>query len=434
MSRSTNLLNAFRPGAEIEDPALFAGRAAQIEELARALHTEKACPIIYGDRGLGKSSLALQGRRIATGDCELLHRQNLSRWGFDEDGAFVTSYVQCTDAVRNTSAILQRLLNSLRDAIDPELRPVSKALIDQTTRRKLNVKFLELESESRFERRTRSIQPKLDVEEALLEAVDFVAELTGHRVMLIVDELDRVADTRGLASFIKSNSTGYLRFMLVGIAQSISDLLTDHQSLERLAIPVNVPSMSRKELEVVVERVEEWLHERDVNLAFEPGAKRYLAEIANGYPWFVHVLGQQSLLYAEEDGELLVGLNHVKRSVATLTQNRFAQQFKDLYQMAVRDSLPRELVLRAFASWNGQDIPTRDVYRVLRDGLDVNNPSTYKGHLCKEQYGRVLITPAYQNRGMVRFQNEMFKVYVRLRGSLYEDAKERVDAAWADRD
>ena len=33
-----------------------------------------SCPLIYGDRGLGKTSLALQTQLIATGGQELLHQ------------------------------------------------------------------------------------------------------------------------------------------------------------------------------------------------------------------------------------------------------------------------------------------------------------------------------------------------------------------------
>ena len=59
-SRQSILANAFSPGTETDRPALFAGRQSQVEQLARSLHTAGEIPIIYGDRGLGKSSLAIQ--------------------------------------------------------------------------------------------------------------------------------------------------------------------------------------------------------------------------------------------------------------------------------------------------------------------------------------------------------------------------------------
>lgn len=67
--RST-ILNAFQPGGAIEIPSRFAGRRDDIRELADALLTDGMCPVIYGEKGLGKSSLANQIERIALGDVE----------------------------------------------------------------------------------------------------------------------------------------------------------------------------------------------------------------------------------------------------------------------------------------------------------------------------------------------------------------------------
>jgi hypothetical protein len=78
-SRSDLLMNAFHPGIELDDPALFVGRSQQVLELARSLHAEGSCPIIYGSKGLGKSSLALQAQRIAMGDQVTMNRSPLER-------------------------------------------------------------------------------------------------------------------------------------------------------------------------------------------------------------------------------------------------------------------------------------------------------------------------------------------------------------------
>jgi hypothetical protein len=84
------------------------------------------------------------------------------------------------------------------------------------------------------------------------------------------------------------------------------------------------------------------------------------------------------------------------------------------------------------ARWPAPDIPTAEIYRLVRQPpLRVSNPSTYKGHLCAEQYGHVFVAPAYQKQGLVRFANQMFRVYVNMRESIYEGLKERVDTVWA---
>jgi hypothetical protein len=143
----------------------------------------------------------------------------------------------------------------------------------------------------------------------------------------------------------------------------------------------------------------------------------------------VHLLGQESLLQAHKEGSTLVLPNHIGATVANLTSNRFAQQFSDLYQQAVKDSMNREMLLRTLAKWNSRDIPTSEVYPVAKD-LGVSNPSICRRQLSADAGGRVLVTPAFQDRGVVRFRNEMFKIYVRLRPSIYQGVDRIVDAAW----
>lgn len=66
-SNHSVLVNAFRPAQEVDDPRYFAGRARQVADLTDALHLMGSTPLIYGARGLGKTSLAIQMMRIAQG-------------------------------------------------------------------------------------------------------------------------------------------------------------------------------------------------------------------------------------------------------------------------------------------------------------------------------------------------------------------------------
>ena len=429
-SRSDLLMNAFHPGIELDDPALFAGRSQQVLELARSLHAEGSCPIIYGSRGLGKSSLALQAQRIAMGDQELLANQGISRWAFGEEDSYLAFYVACSDGTPNTEAVLQRLINSLSNVSLENTDSAASELVDRTTRKRISFKLFEVESIRKYQ----PPQPaprlaKLTTEEQLLELVTKLQEAFDQRVLIIIDELDRVRDTAGLASFIKMASSRDLKFLLVGIGQNISNLLSDHQSLERIAVPVEVPGMNRQELEQIVDRAMAKLVDQEVDFAFDPAATRQLSRIAAGFPWFVHLLGQSALIAADGQGQDVVQRTHVAAAVKALINNRLAQQFADLYQTAVRDSRHRELVLRATASWSGRDIPTADIYRAVRR-LGVRNPSVYIRHLSSDTYGRILLRPPYQARGVLRFANEMFKVYIRIRPSLYADADTEVHEAW----
>lgn len=55
----------FTPGTAIQEQELFAGRTEQIDKLAQRIRLAGSHAIIYGDRGVGKSSLVNIFRHIA---------------------------------------------------------------------------------------------------------------------------------------------------------------------------------------------------------------------------------------------------------------------------------------------------------------------------------------------------------------------------------
>lgn len=424
------LLNAFQPATELDDPERFAGRGMQVRELADSLHSVGATPLIYGDRGLGKSSLAVQMRRIAMGDLGLLSHLNAERLALPPDSAFLTFYVTCTDSTQSFADLLQLLVNSAESVENvPSDGGTASHLVDRTTRKKLTLKMFELESTKKYQTESQRLSYQdLNLEEKLIQLCDLLTAAYQQPVLFIIDELDRMGDTKGLASFLKAITGDHLKFMLVGVAGNVSELLSDHQSLERRLVPVRVPLMTTTELSQVVLKAQGYLSENQIPLRFTDDAVVRLARVASGFPWFTHVLGQQCLVFADEEGRVTIDEGHVRHAVSSIVDNRFAQQFSDTYQMAVRDSSRREATLRAFASWMDADVPTGEIYKVLKR-LGVSGPSTYKGHLCSADYGSVLAGPAFQKRGLVRFRNEMFKAYVRMRPSIYHDIDRQVKAA-----
>lgn len=421
-------VNAFQPATEVDEPARFAGRREQVKDLVEALHVLGSIPLIYGDRGLGKSSLSAQLARIAQGDVELLEHLAMRHLALEEDSRFLTFSVTCTDATRDLTGLLQLCINSvegLEFSAEDESSSSARKLVDRSTRRRVTLKIFESEVMKRYttELRRRSYQ-QLGKEEQLIQLCDLLVDTYGQPVMFFVDELDRLESTAGLASFLKAASRPSLKFTLIGIASVHSDLL-DHQSVSRLLIPVRVPPMQRDELCEIVHQAQLFLSSQGATVRFTDDAKERLAERAEGFPWFVHVLGQAALLRAVDDGESVVVVADVEAGARALTANRFAQQYNDQYQNVVRDSITREITLRLFALWQGADIPTSAIYPLARS-LGVTNPSILKGHLCSAGYGAPLYTPAFQKRGLLRFRDRMFKTYICLRPSVYANVDEEV--------
>jgi Cdc6-like AAA superfamily ATPase len=431
-------MNAFHPATEVDDPEFFAGRAREVAALVDSLHVSGSCPVIYGDRGLGKTSLAVQINRIAMGDNELLGTLGIEDRALDEDRQFITFFVTCTDETRYFTGghgILQLLINAAEDADFTAIGEGGRAsrLTGRTVSRKVSLKAFEAESIRTYEReKGRQSYKSLSRTEKLQQLARIIVDSYDQPVLFIIDELDRIHNKRGLASFIKATSTENIKFILVGIASDVSHLLTDHRSLERSLVPVRVLTMNDGELFEIVEKAEAFLNDQEIDIKFDQFATLKIVEFASGYPWFVHVLGQSALLLAADEKRDLVVEADVIRAVQDLTKNQFAHQFAETYRNAVRNSYQREKVLRTFAEWRAIDIPTSEVYRKLKTQLGVSNPSVYRKQLNSAEYRMVITTPQPRNRGWVRFSNEMFKVYVRLRPSIYQDIDKEVWAAVRD--
>lgn len=412
-------LNAFQPAHEIVDPKKFAGRRNQVLDLADALRVSGSVPIIFGDRGLGKSSLAAQGQLIAMGDTDLLGQLGARNYGLGDDETYIAVFVTCTDGIDSVSGLLERCILALEDIEAEAIDADAMRLVDRSRKSKVSLKVFEVETTRTFKRTELAGSGVVrTTEDVLAQLCNRLSETFDSPLLIIVDEMDRVADKSGLASIIKRLSTARLKFVLVGIAQDWSDLMLDHASLERQAVPIRVPRMSHAELADVVDRASDSLIASGVDLRISRDVRKRLVDLSGGFPWFVHVMGQAALLAALASGRSEVVAEDLIDGVNGLVKNKFAQHFADQYQRAVRDSVQREMVLRAFAEYPKQDIPTSVVYPALRS-LGVTNPSIYLGHLCSSAYGEPLIRPGFQGRALVRFRNEMFRQYVLLAPSLY---------------
>jgi histone H3/H4 len=420
------ILNAFRPNAEIDNPSRFAGRQELVKELTDALLTENSCPIIYGDKGLGKTSLAAQLARIALGDKELLIEIGAKKFILSKEDTFVPFFIKCSDAIKTKKDILQRIINNAEGSINIE--DLNNSVLTKTTKtKKIKLKIFEAETAKIYNREQPRGFSKLDIEDKFMAVINTLSIHNINKILFIIDELDRVANTKGFSNFIKNVSSANIKFLLVGISQSISTLLADHESIERNLVPIKVSRMEKEELQEIIEKTIRILQKNDVNISFSDEAIALLVQSSGGFPWFIHVLGSEALKNTWDAGRIVINEADIKIAILKLSQNRFAQQFSDIYQQAVRDSVQREIVLRLMAKWDDNDIPLSEIYRVARQ-LDVTNPSTAKKDLLRIKNGASLIIPPSHERGIVRFKNAMFKRYINLRNSIYKDIKTRVDS------
>lgn len=420
------VLNAFRPNVEAELPQSFAGRKEEILALADALLVDGSCPVIFGERGLGKSSLALQLERIALGDVELLSDLGSEERVLSEPHRFVSVAIACTDEMSTPDKLFQGILNEAEGYASLDELP-NRTLVRSQESKSLKLKVIEVSSMNEFSATSAATHASLTVEERLVEVLRRVHQNYGRKVLVIIDELDRVKDTSRLAGFIKNHCNDWLKFVLVGIASNVSALLNDHQSVERKILPTKIAKMTKFELGEIVDGVQELLWSNGIEIQFEPEATDLLANASRGFPWYVHLFGQDALLRVFDRERHFVTETDIRLAIEDLAASRFAQQFGDVYLRAVRESRNREIVLRLAAFSDDEDIAVSMVSSQARQ-IGVGNTSLCKRQLTEEEFGHVLSTVSGTKGGVVRFRNAMFRRYVQLRMPIFQGVAEDIRA------
>jgi Cdc6-like AAA superfamily ATPase len=145
---------------------------------------------------------------------------------------------------------------------------------------------------------------------------DLASKLTGTRVLIILDEFDRVdsgAFRRDVAELIKnlSDRLGRVQLVLAGVAADLTELVEHIPSIRRNIFALRVPKLSEAEvLEIVANG------ERETDLKFDPDASASVVTVARGSPYLASLLCHHAGHAALDDRRNTVIPADVARAVA----------------------------------------------------------------------------------------------------------------------
>lgn len=400
-----NIHQVFSPGQAITSIDEFAGRQQQLERAASALSMRGVSIILFGYRGVGKTSLARQVLQIAQGDKETMAR--LPAY-LQTPLSYEAIFFSAAYGVGDTNSLISQVLTDdsglrqyISDSAAERARSVSGGLSFGPMRLSANSS----------ETRAVDAVPQ-EVLQVFKNAIRNCKSETGSDVVIFVDEFDKIGSQAGFAEFMKACEDLPVRFVLVGVSKDLAGLLADHASIARQIRngQIYVPPMTESERSQIFEQIHDKLSGEYV---FAPAAVEYISKLSLGHPYIIHVLGHQSLIVAAEKGVSDITDRVVKVAFQRLTtDDNFDLEIT--YRRAVRGSAQREFVLKAFALEDSEIIKTKAVYNWIEQKSDIprNSIPTYAGHLCSEEYGAPLQSEGY---GAYRFQDNVFKAYCRER-------------------
>lgn len=355
----------FTPGSPVHTADLFAGRTDQLLRLFGVLGQKGQHAALYGERGVGKTSLAK-----VVGEIFSLKRNR------QVSPIFVTC--STNDTYRSLwRSIFRRL------GIDIDEHDINM--------------------------------------DRVLEEIEKIDGST----LIIIDELDRFSDDDGLsllADTIKalSDHRCSITIILVGVADSIEALIGEHKSIERSIIQVNMPRMSMSELSEIVDR-----GLRKLNMSISLELKQKIARHSEGLPSFTHLLCSFAATHAIQDDRTEIIASDLEKSIKDAVekaQHTTASDYHNAIRSVKGDNLFREVLLACALAEKDElgYFPSRNVREPLQQIL--GRPvriSGYVRHLSKfteAERNFILQVQEKPNRKFYRFTTPTLQPFIILKG------------------
>lgn len=352
----------------IETSRHLKGRADQMRDVEIAMHAPGRHVFIYGERGVGKTSLA-----VTSGQS-----------GSDGSGNF--RHIGC--ARETTFTELMRLVME-------HFKPSAFAERTSTTNFGLG-RFLGAGETSRT---PNPANGGLSV----ATAADMLSNLDndGRRIrrVVVIDEVDRLEDRRvtaEIAELLKllGDRSASVTFIFTGVGSDVSAILGDHPSAFRQLAQIELKRINyQSALDIIDDAIERfglgWEQEPTRSALFR------IASIANGFPYYVHLITEKLLWRVYEDTAAeYITLDHLRMAIDDAVRDAHVE-IRRAYDDATRGRTERyrHIAWAAADSWD-LERSAAEIYRSYQGVATVLQASgqTVDPVLASNQCSNVLAT------------------------------------------
>ena len=312
MARQPRADDLFRPIGAIQGAYryLFAGRDSVVRDILGSFELSGAVPIIYGERGVGKTSVAWRAFEVLRDkDTDAAAVDVASE--FELDDHYIPLWVECGDWFAGIESALLALLmpKGLRQAVTivdlfPDLLS-EEARIKASTSFELNLAVFKAKADLSRSERKGAIEKAFEnyTDRALDNPIEMFSQLCGKliekysssTVVVFIDEFDRLPDKSMVGSILKT-LTG-IRFVIIGVATSSDDLIGSHPSVDRKLSKVYVPPFRYEEAAEIFENASQASLEYagSNGISFTEPFVRQVFEETGGYPNLIQKVGYYAI-------------------------------------------------------------------------------------------------------------------------------------------
>ena len=249
-SQMRNVRNAFTPSHPVSDPQLFAGRRALLEKIVSLLEDQHLHLVLYGDRGIGKTSILRILAQLA------------------KDADYSVSYTSCGQDTEFDS-LVRGIARRIPLMFHKDFAPTDR----------------EVENGGTLESLLHTGQINVS------DATSLFENLRGTHFLILLDEFDRVSSStmrHQIAELIKnlSDRGAPIQFVIAGVASNLTALFSHIPSIRRNLIGMPVYRMSEAETDQLVD-----LGVQRSLLQISSEARERLISLCFGLPYIAQLLG-----------------------------------------------------------------------------------------------------------------------------------------------
>jgi Cdc6-like AAA superfamily ATPase len=246
-----------------------------------------------------------------------------------------------------------------------------------------------------------------------------------HLLVVIIDEFDRIAQDdvrREMADTIKMLSDYQTKatILLVGVADSVNELIREHHSIERALMQIHMPRMTKDELEEIIQNGLDKL-----KMSADRNTLNEIVSLAKGLPYFVHLLGLHASRKALDANQKRITTSHLEGAIKEALDGA-QQTMRTAYHRAtksVRKGTIHKHVLLAcslaktdeFGYFNASAVASP--LSIIRDKkYEVPYFAQHLRDFSDESRGKILQQTGEPYNKLYRFKNPMMQPFIIMNG------------------
>ncbi|WP_044267994.1 nSTAND1 domain-containing NTPase [Bacteroides timonensis] len=325
----------FTPHTPINDISLFKGRTVEVRQILSTLNTPGQHVLLFGERGVGKSSLAnVTSKQIVNITNKHLISKKCSK----------------TD---NFKTIVEKVLIFV--GVNP---------LESRNSKRTEIGF----SGAAFE-----TSRELSGYEDRLNSPSWVAEkIKDANVLFLIDEFDSIkeeSDKFKIAELVKllSDYNSDIKLFIVGIAETSSKLTQGHPSVQRCLKEIKLQKMQNEELfRIIVDG------EQKLGIEFSRESRRRICVLSSGYAHFTHLIALKASEEAIINNQPYIDLPDVNRAI-----EKSVDECVDTLSTSYKD---------AISSFSASTI---DKYRKILYAISLCNDEFIRSAEIRKEYSRI---------------------------------------------